>query len=269
MDEAVHICARLLREGTVPRSELPDLDHPDVRREVEHRLGAVGLQLATSAYSEHVGLRLSPDVVAHSDFDSASNLGLRSDACALLVIAWARLVLQKRTARDTRDVPGQRALLPEDQAAAAREYIPQVRISTIAREFGPIIGSRTHIKALVTRLRRLGFLAGRGEVIEPGPLLEHGIDGEKMVGFIRREVLAGLLQAKTPPAEQDRSEDESIDTQIVQALHSLGGSAKMKELAGAVGERADRVRTVLADLIAQGKIRRTGERANTKYHVAI
>ena len=31
MDDAMLVCARLVREGTVPRSELRVLEHPDVR----------------------------------------------------------------------------------------------------------------------------------------------------------------------------------------------------------------------------------------------
>ena len=40
MDAATLICARLLRAGAVPRAELPDLDFPEVRRDVERRLQA-------------------------------------------------------------------------------------------------------------------------------------------------------------------------------------------------------------------------------------
>ena len=58
MDDTQILCARLLREGAVERKELHSLDFPEVRAEVERRLADVGLTLATSAYSEHVGLRL-------------------------------------------------------------------------------------------------------------------------------------------------------------------------------------------------------------------
>ncbi len=67
MDPATLLCARLLRAGAVPRVELPDLDFPEVRREVERRLEMVGLVLATSAYSEHVGIRLAPGREATGD----------------------------------------------------------------------------------------------------------------------------------------------------------------------------------------------------------
>jgi hypothetical protein len=179
MNPASRICARLIREAAVARSELPELDLPDVRTEVEERLGRVGLVLATSAYSEHVGVRLSPDVTADSAFDSASNAGLRSDACALLVLLWARLVLQKRTATDTREVPGQGSMLARDSREAAQSYSPEIRLETIFREFEDVLGSRTHLKRLVSQLRRLRFIGGRGDTIEAGPLLELGIDGDR------------------------------------------------------------------------------------------
>ncbi len=268
MEEAVRICARLLREGAVARAEIPALDSPDVRAEVERRLAAVGLILATSTYSEHIGLRLSPDVTGDAAFDAASNLGLGADACALLVVLWARLVLQKRTAADTREIPGQASLLVADRTAAARRFTPQVRLETLVREFGPVIGSRTHIKALVSRLRRLQFLGGQGETIEAGPLLELGVDGERMIAFIRRRVLAGLLEEKRDPSTRAVTEDDGVETQVLRVLERLGGSAVIRDLEQATGERRPRLREILRTLEAAGRVRRTGERASTRYHLS-
>jgi hypothetical protein len=263
MNEAARLCARLVREGAVLRSECPELDHVDVRREVERRLDEAGLVLATSAYSDHVGIRLSREACAHSAFDAASNLGLGSDACALLVVAWARLVLQKRTAADTRQLPGQGHLLAEDRARAAREYRPQMRLSTLVREFGQVIGSRTRIKSLVTLLRKARFLAGRGETIEAGPFLELGIDGEQMIAFIRREVLAGILREASPAG--DVSKDDGLDLQVLKVLEGLGGSAGMPDIVRETGDTPPRLRAVLKDLEAQGKVRRHGARSKTRY----
>jgi DNA-binding MarR family transcriptional regulator len=275
MDEAARICARLLREGSVPRAELPDLDFPDVRSEVERRLQAVGLVLATSVYSEHVGLRLSPEVTADSAFDAASNLGLRSDACALLVILWARLVLQKRTATETRELPGQSALFTREQAAAARGFRPRVRLETLVREFRPVLGGRSRIQSLVTQLRRLGFLAGHGEQVEAGPLLELAIDGERMVAFLRREVLAKLIADRERPAAESGATAEDgpaaalspLAARLVEAIGRLGGSAGMGDLARMTDAPASRLRRILRDLEAAGRVRCTGERASTRYHL--
>jgi hypothetical protein len=267
MTDAALICARLLREGTIPRAELPALDHPEVRQDVERRLEREGVVLATSAYSEHVGVRLSPEVTADTAFDAASNLGLRADACALLVILWARLVLQKRTAADTRQVPGQAALLPAEQAAVARGFSPQVRLETLFREFGATLGSRTRIKGLVSQLRRLGFLGGLGEVVEAGPLLELAIDGESMIGFIRRKVLADILERGAEAGAPDERADDHAEAQILEVLGRLGGSAPMKDLVRETGERPERLRELLRGLAAAGRLERRGERFHARYHL--
>jgi len=264
MDDAKLLCAWLLREGALTRKEARALDFPEVRADVERRLGDVGLTLATSVYSEHVALRLSPDVTAHQAFDSASNLGLKADACALLVILWARLVLQKRTATDSRQTPGQSALLPTDQTEAARTFTPHIRFETLFREFGPVLGARTHVQAVVTQLRRLQFIAGRGEVIEAGPLLELGLDGEKMIAFIKRRVLAELLEA-----EEDRPKDvpPGVHDQILNVLREVGGSAVMRELEERTGEKPGRLRALISELEEQGRLYRTGIRNSTRYHL--
>jgi uncharacterized membrane protein len=282
MNEATRICARLLREGSVPRAALPDLDFPDVRHEVERRLGGVGLVLATSVYSEHVGIRLSPEITGDTAFDAATNLGLRSDACALMVILWARLVLQKRTAAETRELPGQGALFTREQAAAARSFRPRVRLEALVREFRPVLGGRSRIQSLVTQLRRLGFLAGYGEQIEAGPLLELAIDGERMVAFLRREVLAKLVAEREGRAAIDQELEENggeargqrvldaletLSGRAVEAIAELGGSAAMGDLARLTDAPASRLRRVLRDLEAAGRVRRTGERASARYHL--
>ena len=267
MNEAALVCARLLREGTVARTDLPALDHLDVRLEVERRLEAVGLALATSAYSEHVGIRLSADIAGDSAFDAPSNLGLRADACALLVILWARLVLQKRTATDTRQIPGQGSLLPGEQAAAARGFTPQVRVETLFREFGHTLGSRTHIKGLVSQLRRLRFLGGHGEVIEAGPQLELAVAGERMIAFIRRKVLVELLARAADSGAEAMPPDDGVERQILEVVARLGGGVAMKDLVRETGARPDQLRELLRGLMAARRIERRGERFRARYYL--
>lgn len=254
MDEATRICARLLREGSTPRAEIPRLDDPGVREEVERRLLSVGLVLATSSGSDHVGLRLSPEVTAEAPFDTASQLGLRAEACALLVILWARLVLQRRTTD-----PVER---------------PHVLLETLVRDFQPVLGSRSRIRGLVQQLRRLRFLAGHGEEIEAGPLLELAIDGERMMGFLRREVLGGLLEQsprggrrpEVPPAGGEPP--GGFGGKVLEAISQLGGTAAMGDLSRLTEAPASRLRRVLQDLEATGWVRRTGERSGARYHLA-
>lgn len=271
MDEATRICALLLRHGTVPRAEIPQLDHTAVREEVEGRLGGVGLVLATSAYSTDVGTRLSPSVTADPGFDAASNLGLKADACALLVILWARLVLQKRTASERRESPGQQPLLEDERSEQARAFRPALRFETLVREFGPVLGSRSHIQGLVTTLRRLGFVAGRGELLEAGPLLELGIDGERMISFIRRGVLREALEANGSVEDEVDTCESTVSepaAQLLRVMKELDRPVSMGDLVRETRGSSPQLRRALRELMEAGSVFRTGERSATRYRLA-
>lgn len=251
IDEATRICARLLREGSVARAEVPALDAPDVHREVERRLRSVGLLLATSPSSGHVGLRLAPEVAADAGLEAASHLGLRAEACALLVILWVRLIFQR-------------------PAAGAAEP-PRVHLETLVRDFQPVLGGRSRIRSLVQELRRLRFLAGSGEDIEAAPLLDLALDGERILGFLRRDVLAALREepehaadlAGRPAAEAPGG----LGGQVLAIIGRIGGSATMGDLSRLTNAPASRLRRILHDLQNEGWVRRTGERAGTRYHL--
>lgn len=245
MNQAIRICARLLRAGALPLAEVPGIELPEVRREVERRLRSVGLVLATSLYSGHVGIRLAPEVASDPAFEAASNLGLKADACALLVVLWVRLVL------------------PRSQAGERTSETPQVRLDTLARELRPLLGDRRRIRDLVSQLRRLNFLAGTGEVIEAGPLLELGIDGERMIAFLRGGVLADLLKERA-----ERGAKGADASQVMEVLQRLGGSAEMTDLVRETGAPASRLRIVLRSLAERGQVLRTGERRSARYHLA-
>lgn len=263
MNEATRACALLLRAGALPRTEVPGLDVPEVRREIEKRLRGVGLVLATSPYSDHVGIRLAPEMAADPAFEAASNLGLRADACALLVVLWVRLVLSQR--------PEGKAPLSETDEVAGKNRL-QVRLDTLARELRPLLGDRRHIRDLVSQLRRLNFLAGQGEVIEAGPLLELGIDSDRMIAFLRGGVLEGLLkESERTDRGARRSEGDGIAgfaAQVLEILRRLGGSAGMTELVRETGAPASRLRIVLRSLAEGGHVKRTGERRSARYHLA-
>lgn len=251
MNEAVRICAVLLRAGAVSGAELPELDRPEVRSEVERRLGGVGLVLATSPWSDLVGIRLAPEVAADPAFEAAANLGLGGDACALLVVLWARLVL-------ARPAP-----------AGGENVRPVVRMDNLARELRPLLGDRRHIRTLVAQLRQRGLLAGHGDVIEPGPLLELAIDSERMISFLRGGVLADLLKEREKPARGAKADVLSgFGSQVLDILRKLGGSAGMTELVRETGAPASRLRLVLRALAEAGHVRRSGEKRSARYHLA-
>ncbi len=253
MNEAIRICARLLRAGAIPRADMPGLEVPPVLRDVERRLREVGLVLATSRYSDHVGIRLAPEVAADPAFEAASNLGLRADACALIVVLWVRLVLARH------------------QTPSRPEPRLQVRLDILARELRPLLGDRRRIRSLVTQLRRLNFLAGQGEVIEAGPFLELGIDGDRMIAFLRGGVLAGLLEERKRGPRRSAADESGMnvfDAQVLEVLRGLGGSAGMTELVRETGAPASRLRIALRSLAGSGLVRRTGERRSTRYHLS-
>ncbi len=195
MSDSAKICSRLIVAGTLPRKSLPELDHPQIRAEVEKTLANCGLSLTSSAYSEHWGIQLSPETADATVLDTPTNFGLAADACALLTVLWARLALQSRTAEDDRSAPGQQpSLLSETRAQEAREYRPSIRLQTLEGEFGKQLGGKTRLRGLLTQLRRLGFVLYRThDEISAGPLMELGIDGEQMTSFIRSRVLGELL----------------------------------------------------------------------------
>jgi hypothetical protein len=206
MTDVERICALLIASGWVRRNDIRELEHPQTRSEVETRLRSCGLSLATSAYSDYYGLRLASDICDATVLDTPTNMDLGRDACALLTVLWARLALQRRTAGDTHDTPLiQSSLLPQQRAEQARAYNPSVRFETLAQEFGSNLGGRTRLRSLVSRLRRLGFITYHHlDDIQAGPLLELGIDGEKMIAFIRSRVLGELLlRAQTSSTAQE------------------------------------------------------------------
>lgn len=255
VDEATRVCARLLREGSVARAEMPALDAPDVRTEIERRLLAVGLILVTSETSSHVGLRLAPEVAADAGLDAAGHLGLRAEACALLVILWVRLVFQKRT-------------------ASGGSEPPRVHLETLVRDFRRVLGGRGRIRGLVQQLRHLRFLTGQGEEIEASPLLELAIDRERMMDFLRRGALSGLQEVPAGDAPSPRlspirpQPPAGLAGQVVDAIVRLGGTAAMGDLSRLTDAPASRLRRILRELQAAGWVRRTGERASARYHLA-
>lgn len=267
MSQAAVICARLIREGSIRRAALPDLDLLEVRQEVEQRLRGVGLVLVFTVYSEYVGVRLSPEVAADPSFDAPSNVGLGDDHCALLVVCWTRLAFPKRTRAV--ETPEGKLLFFRSRP---RHPPPEIPLELLHRELRPILGGRTHLRSLTAKLRQLNLVSRRGEVLLEGPALEVSVDGEKMVDFFRGTVVPALLSAEreTPgPGGQKAGAAPlvGIEAQLIAALRKRGGSAAMGELARALDRPAVRLRKVLKALEESGYVRRTGDRASARYHL--
>lgn len=273
MDKAAVICARLIREGSVRRAALPDLDLIEVRQEVEQRLRWVGLVLSFTVYSEHVGVRLSSEVAKDPAFDKASNAGLGEDHCGLLAICWVRLVFPKRT-QGTLPEPPEWALF---LLRPKQWYQPvQLQLDALHQLQGSALGGRGRIRNLMSKLRQTKFLSGQGEVLLEGPLLELGLDGALMVDTVRRDIIPALQREREresmePGAQEEGKEDAvslgSLETQVLEVLRRRGGSVAMGELSRVIDRPAVRLRKILRSLEDSGHVRRTGDRASTRYHI--
>lgn len=269
MDEIAKICARLISNGAVPRHELRALEHAATRADVEARLRTCGLELATSAYSDHFGLRLAVDASDETVLDAASNIGLRADECALVAVLWARLALQRRTIEDTRTTPdAQQSLLPEEAARDARDFVPSIHQETLYREFGAQLGGRTRVKQMLAHLRRLGFVHYRTlDAIEPGPQLELGIDGERMVSFIRTRVLGNLLAARDHAATEQLVHTKTDADLVIDALAATANPLARADIRERTALSDGRLRRVLEELRAAGRVEMDGLRASAVYRL--
>jgi hypothetical protein len=166
------------------------------------------------------------------------------------VILWVRLIFERQVVGTER---------------------PCVHLETLVRDFQPVLGGRSRIRSLVQELRRLRFLAGSGEEIEAAPLLELALDGERILGFLRRDVLAALRDGPEhatglgglPTAEAPRG----LSGQVLAIIDRLGGTATMGDLSRPTNAPASRLRRILHELQNEGWVRRTGERAGTRYHL--
>lgn len=266
-EEAARVCAILLREGYVERDRLPELKNPTTKEAVEGRLRDVGLELVTTPYTPYYGVRQRADIESDEAFDSVSNESvLRSDACALLVILWARLALQRRTGQDRLETPGQAALTIEGKVERAEDYEPTIRQEAIVEEFGDILGTKSHIKRLLTQLAGLGFIRRRGSIISAGPNLELAIDGDRMMSFVRDRLISALLDRAGDIPEADPT--ETLEHSLESLFRDQEGPFRIGELEELLEEEKDDIRTALGVLRDEDKVEKVGEGTNTAYRLA-
>lgn len=267
MDEVAQICAKLMAFGAVSRKELSDLDHPVLREEVEKRLEQCGFELASSAYSDHYGVRLLRTADA-SVLDTASNMGLAADTCALITVLWAKLALQKRTATDTQSTPAEQGeLLTDIRREKAMEFRPSVRFETLAQEFGRKLGGKVRLRSLLGHLRKLKFITYRRlDDIQAGPLLELAIDGEKMIGFIRSRALSQYLETSSEDSRTGESNTGPGD-RIVEVLGESGQPLSISEIESRSGIERRELRRALQELREDQRVEAIGAGSKMVYRI--
>jgi hypothetical protein len=269
MDDAAQICSRLISAGAVPRVELPELDHPPVREEVEERLGQCGFVLASSAYSDHYGIRIRTEADA-SVMDKPSNLGLDAGMCALITILWAKLALQKRTSADQQMTPDRQGdLLEERRREKVQAFQPSIRFETLVHEFGRKLGGKVRLRSMLGYLKRMKFVEYRRlDEIHAGPLLELAIDGERMIGFIRSRVLSQFLESGAPGAQiADPMAD--LRDEIVQLLSERGCPVSLAEIETASGVERRQIKAALRQLREDQRVDTVGSGSKTAYRILV
>lgn len=268
MDDVALICSRLITAGAVRRWELPELDHPAVRERVEECLGRCGLVLASSAYSDHYGIRLGVDADS-SVLDKPSNLGLDAGMCALITVLWAKLALQKRTATDEQTTPDKQGeLLLERQREKAQAFQPSIRFDTLVHEFGRKLGGKVRLRSMLGALKRLKFVEYRRlDEVRAGPLLELAIDGERMIGFIRSRVLSQYLETSADSGTPVSEPASSVNRAILQALSEAAGPLSIADIEKAVGAHRREITQAVKELREDQRIERVGSGSKSAYRI--
>jgi len=116
---------------------------------------------------------------------------------------------------------------------------------------------------------RLGFVTyQRLETIEAGPQLELGIDGERMVAFIRSRVLGRFLAEHDGSSETTATVtplEPSTRDRIVDALHRAPEGLSVADLERLLGTARSQLKTALGYLRRDGQIERQGPPSSARY----
>ncbi len=202
-DDAARLAAQLLARRWLPRSEpllRRALIDAELWRELEQRLAAVGLRPVDNVHADHVSVALlrgiDGAVFGERGLNANTNFGLPRDGVALLVIAWALIVLPKRQRQASRSEIGneQAGLFPSSKPLPrAAEVAPTLSFSSLLADFGKQLGGKTRMAANLSLLERHGFLIKRGDEIAEGPLLDLLLDYDLMASRILDGSLGDVL----------------------------------------------------------------------------
>lgn len=211
--DAILICARLLREGFILKSEFPQLEFDDeLVADVRRRLQSTGTDLVTTVQSPYYAVRFQPEI--QQDWDESNNLGLRSNEIAMLVILWSKLILPKRlmsegkinNALDKLQETVEEQDSSQAKNATSEEEPIYVKITELWAEFGENFGSKTTFRAILSRLNNLQFIRLHNEVVTEGNFLDLLINSQEMAKEIKRSALAYKLAGIGTDEEDIESE---------------------------------------------------------------
>lgn len=211
--DSILICARLLREGFILKSEFPQLEFDDeLVADVRRRLQSTGTDLVTTVQSPYYAVRFQPEI--QQDWNESNNLGLRSNEIAMLVILWSKLILPKRimsegkinNALDKLQETVEEQDSSQNKNATSEEEPIYVKITELWAEFGENFGSKTTFRAILSRLNNLQFIRLHNEVVTEGNFLDLLINSQEMAKEIKRSALAYKLAGIGTDEEDIESE---------------------------------------------------------------
>ncbi len=225
-DDASVICAHLLRQGYIKKSDYPRLEIDEhLLKGVQDRLAQVGMELVINVYSPFYAVRLSQD--SQETIEESNNLSLKSNELAMVVILWSKLVFPKRVEAVPTSLPRENLENQEEKnevetpkkekkkakkkAHSADKDRIFVELGELYAEFGKQFGSRTTFKSILSRLHNLKFIHMHNEVITEGLFLDLLIDGYQMGNEIKRSALAYKLAGLTEEEVDDWEEEEEMD----------------------------------------------------------
>lgn len=208
--DAILICARLLREGFILKTEFPQLEFDDeLVADIRRRLQSTGTDLVTTVQSPYYAVRFQPEI--QQDWDESNNLGLRSNEIAMLVILWSKLILPKRAmsegkinnALDKLQETVEEQDSSQNKDITSEEEQIYVKITELWAEFGENFGSKTTFRAILSRLNNLQFIRLHNEVVTEGNFLDLLINSQEMAKEIKRSALAYKLAGIGTDEEED------------------------------------------------------------------
>jgi len=208
--DAILICARLLREGFILKTEFPQLEFDDeLVADIRRRLQSTGTDLVTTVQSPYYAVRFQPEI--QQDWDESNNLGLRSNEIAMLVILWSKLILPKRAMSEGKinnALDKLQETVEEQDSSQNKDITPEeeqiyVKITELWAEFGENFGSKTTFRAILSRLNNLQFIRLHNEVVTEGNFLDLLINSQEMAKEIKRSALAYKLAGIGTDEEED------------------------------------------------------------------
>lgn len=236
------IATRLLTQAHVRIQDLPELKVPATREEVRHRLAEVGYELVEPVYSEYYSAR--PE---NRDDDAltptASNLGLRENEAAMLVILWCKLAYPARVEGH----PGPHRIQPE----------------TIRSEFASSFGGDQQVRAAMTRLENLEFVTKLDGYYVAGPAMESLLDGSKMVDFVNHRAI--LVEARDRVLKLMDDRKLSVRDVVQEYLKSTNDWFYPRDVTSELKLPAEEVRAAILELHHEGKLHKEGTGKARRY----